>query len=1506
MLTSYAQLFHCPTFFPPSKIVATSLVERSSLIQSVMWLSHHVPNCVLKSLFECIMKGRKRRFKIEERRKRILEKKLKRRSSLCTSSGVGTTLLEGGDRLKRQSKSPVRSSSVDRTTSATTATTISNNNNQVGTGYDFKTFTQPYAPSQNTNRWLNPDGSISTGTPSAAGTSTSPTITNTNNTSSSPFIKSHKLPYTKNHQSAILFCDISGFTKIATTLDVESLSNAINSYFEMIVKEIISHGGDVLKFAGDALFAEWKVSSSCHSSVEEERNEEILLEQCVNSAANCAAAIVANCSDYSVMSKSIGFSKSSSRRTSLMKKGSSLRGDLSSDTSPMLGNNRIRSASMTISPSSTNRRRSTLSMDTLESVSSIDSPDHYQQQRQYEAEIRRRRSTMSSSEVATLNVKCAVGVGHIVGIHVGNDISRREYLILGDPIRQVARAESMARHGQVYASPEAVKYLSKKKEYILVVGEEGERRRLSAEDDPLLAAALISWDHAVDNGKPVRIVERNQKFFESKFRRRTTSSQDATTQSQQQRQSSTSSRLSDGDTLLQSCDELNNAELEWLKRMISLYVHPVVVNEENEHVMPKRRRSDQERHLAEAEIRNVYTCFITPLIDYKLTGNEEKDKLLFSLLNDIMNLCTRELDNVQGHLRQFILDDKGLVLICTFGLRGSTFPNMIAQRAVPFSLSIHKALEEELGIKSTIGATFGKAYCGVVGGIERHEFAVLGPSVNLAARLMASEGNPGILVDKNVRLLSSQVFFKPLPAVKAKGYDEPVPIFEPKKHVADNEWGQAKRNFIGRENEIKSILCTAKDVMFHGPVSKLFFMSALSGSGKSTLMVQTTALVRAMAKKLQKRVIITRNISNEGDTRIPFSLFRSIFRDVLSQVQLEDEENTSVRSGTVLPRIGSGTSLKRSTLDGSDRSDKPVRRSSKSTLSDCDLKRRSSGDVIGDNSKERHSSADSVDFSVDKQWDELSLHSQSSKSSTMSTDATRFRFICQELNAPPEFVEVVGKRLLGLRERNTNASAGNAKAPNVQKIVDFMADAFVRCTKHANLVLLALDDVQWMDEMSWMVVQAIFERGQNVLIFCGSRPLSSNPLSMNPQFWSDLHDQFQNEGRYTELSLAPFTEPEVKEMIATTLEFELNDIDESFSRNVFATSGGMPYYLRYVLDAIKQNKLTVKLDNGLIGMKSSDDKIGSNFGSVNELLLCRIDALDSSVRSVLHLAAIIGMEFTLLDAALAYEEMVGVEDNPGRFEASNSLLRSAIDLAIEEGIIEQIFLLPEDDGDDNEDWIDDDDTDNICSSMGNIRLISLKGRRKAHPFFAENRRLRFTHDSWKTSILSVMLNEKKQEMHEHVAISLERELDDEAHNQGDFQKQIRVFKHWKSSGNFAKAALLALNIGGELMLLGLNTQAILLFDDVLDILKEMADDQLRVACTSNTLSEMSDDDDEIDYYGGISAIVLDAIDAPELEKLIKVNVARGKCYSTLGRGKEGAEAYQSALDVSRLVCIKTL
>ena len=89
-------------------------------------------------------------------------------------------------------------------------------------------------------------------------------------------------------------------------------------------------------------------------------------------------------------------------------------------------------------------------------------------------------------------------------------------------------------------------------------------------------------------------------------------------------------------------------------------------------------------------------------------------------------------------------------------------------------------MKSELNVDNKVGATFGKVYCGVVGGVHRHEFAVLGPSVNLAARLMASKENTGVLVDEAVQSHAKAKFrFRSHSEVTAKGYAKPVPTFEP-------------------------------------------------------------------------------------------------------------------------------------------------------------------------------------------------------------------------------------------------------------------------------------------------------------------------------------------------------------------------------------------------------------------------------------------------------------------------------------------------------------------------------------------------------------------------------------------------------------------------------------------------------------------------------------------------------------------------------------------------------
>lgn len=66
---------------------------------------------------------------------------------------------------------------------------------------------------------------------------------------------------------AVLFADISGFTALSERLaargaeGVEELTQVLNAYFGQLIDLIVENGGDVVKFAGDALLAIWLVDS---------------------------------------------------------------------------------------------------------------------------------------------------------------------------------------------------------------------------------------------------------------------------------------------------------------------------------------------------------------------------------------------------------------------------------------------------------------------------------------------------------------------------------------------------------------------------------------------------------------------------------------------------------------------------------------------------------------------------------------------------------------------------------------------------------------------------------------------------------------------------------------------------------------------------------------------------------------------------------------------------------------------------------------------------------------------------------------------------------------------------------------------------------------------------------------------------------------------------------------------------------------------------------------------
>ena len=101
------------------------------------------------------------------------------------------------------------------------------------------------------------------------------------------------VPLREIFQAAVLFTDISGFTSLTEHLaleepqeGLEDISRLLNTHFGELIDLVNQHGGEVVKFAGDALLALWPVQSQPPARVD--RRD---LTLAVRRAAQCALAI---------------------------------------------------------------------------------------------------------------------------------------------------------------------------------------------------------------------------------------------------------------------------------------------------------------------------------------------------------------------------------------------------------------------------------------------------------------------------------------------------------------------------------------------------------------------------------------------------------------------------------------------------------------------------------------------------------------------------------------------------------------------------------------------------------------------------------------------------------------------------------------------------------------------------------------------------------------------------------------------------------------------------------------------------------------------------------------------------------------------------------------------------------------------------------------------------------------------------------------------------------------
>ena len=185
-------------------------------------------------------------------------------------------------------------------------------------------------------------------------------------------------------------------------------------------------------------------------------------------------------------------------------------------------------------------------------------------------------------------------------------------------------------------------------------------------------------------------------------------------------------------------------------------------------------------------------------------------------------------------MRQFLVDDKGMVLIACFGLVAHEDD---AERAVRCAMDISMDLERR-SIVSSSGVTTGDVYCGLVGGETRCEYALIGDVVNMAARLMASTMTE-IRCDRETHQRScKRVIYEELEPIKVKGKDKKVSVFKPVAGSVSAALSLKQVPFVGRAEE----WCLVErhiDKFDNISLSMAIIFEGDAGNGKSTMMNKT-------------------------------------------------------------------------------------------------------------------------------------------------------------------------------------------------------------------------------------------------------------------------------------------------------------------------------------------------------------------------------------------------------------------------------------------------------------------------------------------------------------------------------------------------------------------------------------------------------------------------------------------------------------------------------------------
>lgn len=200
-------------------------------------------------------------------------------------------------------------------------------------------------------------------------------------------------------------------------------------------------------------------------------------------------------------------------------------------------------------------------------------------------------------------------------------------------------------------------------------------------------------------------------------------------------------------------------------------------------------------------------------------------------LQEITAAVMKAASRFEGTISGTNVDEKGMKFMISFGLPPSSHeddPYRATQAAAAIRTAL-QATDPEAGY----GIATGRVFCGVVGDGARREYAVIGRTVNLAARL-AHQSHGEIFCDEGTfQAAAGRVQFAAQAPLRLKGIAKPIPVFIPTGTTTPTA-GAAK--MIGHEEEFARTVQAIAELK--AGQSFIGVIEGEAGIGKSTLLLQ--------------------------------------------------------------------------------------------------------------------------------------------------------------------------------------------------------------------------------------------------------------------------------------------------------------------------------------------------------------------------------------------------------------------------------------------------------------------------------------------------------------------------------------------------------------------------------------------------------------------------------------------------------------------------------------------